>query len=208
MTTIYLTRHGQTIWNIDKRLQGVSNSDLTQLGIEQAMSLRDRMNDIDIDVIYTSPLVRALETAKIIRGNRDIEIVIEDGLKEISFGEYEGSTEAELLKKGIGTELKKMFDGDINIKTPGGESVKELYERLEYTLEKIIEKYKNKRILIVSHGMTLRTMMNYFYQGREVFTDIMGQATLTKITFDKNQFNVDILNDGSHINNNQKKKGW
>ena len=65
-TIIYLTRHGQTLWNIEKRLQGRDNSPLTEEGIERAAELRDRIKDIHIDIIYSSPIERALTTANII----------------------------------------------------------------------------------------------------------------------------------------------
>ena len=98
MVTVYLTRHGQTVWNLDKRLQGSGNSELTDHGIEQAEQLKKRVDSIQLDTIYTSPLERARKTANIIRGNRNIEIIEVDAFKEISFGEYEGHTEEELLK--------------------------------------------------------------------------------------------------------------
>ena len=109
MITVYLTRHGQTVWNLDKRLQGSGNSDLTDHGVEQAEQLKKRVDGLKLDVIYTSPLERARKTANIIRGNRNIEIIEVDAFKEISFGEYEGHTEEELLKVGRGKEIKEIF---------------------------------------------------------------------------------------------------
>ena len=87
MSTVYLTRHGQTVWNLDKRLQGSGNSELTDYGIEQTEQLKKRVDSIQLDVIYTSPLERAKKTANIIRGDRSIEIIEVDDFKEISFGE-------------------------------------------------------------------------------------------------------------------------
>ena len=109
MVTVYLTRHGQTVWNLDKRLQGSGNSELTDHGIEQAEQLKKRVDSIQLDTIYTSPLERARKTANIIRGNRNIEIIEVDAFKEISFGEYEGHTEEELLKIGRGKEIKEIY---------------------------------------------------------------------------------------------------
>lgn len=208
MTTVYLTRHGQTLWNIDRRLQGTGNSKLTELGINQAKSLRDRLKDIDIDVIYTSPLERAFETAKILKGDKEIKIINKNELREISFGEYEGSTEIELLKQGRGEEIKKIFNGDIKVKSPGGESLEELYHRISSGIEEILNIEDGKNILIVSHGMSLRVIINYFNNGKEVFNEIMGQATLTKINCINNKFEIEYLNDRSHIISNTKKLGW
>ena len=88
-TTIYLTRHGQTLWNLEKRLQGRGNSPLTEDGIERAKELRDRLKNIHIDIIYSSPIERAFETAKIIKGDKDVEIITDDGFMEMCFGDYD-----------------------------------------------------------------------------------------------------------------------
>lgn len=77
-TIIYLTRHGQTLWNIENRLQGRGNSKLTEEGKGRAEMLSKRMKNIHIDTIYSSPLERAFITANIIKGDRDIEIITDD----------------------------------------------------------------------------------------------------------------------------------
>lgn len=205
---IYVTRHGQTTWNINKRLQGCCNSDLTELGIKQAEALRDRLEDIDIQVIYTSPLKRAVDTANILKGNRNIEVICKDGLKELNFGEYEGSIEEELLKEGRGKEISRIFSGDMEARAPKGESLRELYDRIEETLEDILSKEKRERILIVSHGMALKAIMYYFNNKENKFDEIMGQATLTKIIKDNNKYIIELLNDGEHIKNLLINSGW
>ncbi len=72
-TRIYLTRHGQTEWNLQKRMQGHKNSDLTSLGKEQAKALGLRMKDVELNAIYTSSLPRAMQTAELIRGKNGKE---------------------------------------------------------------------------------------------------------------------------------------
>ncbi|MFR3911427.1 MAG: histidine phosphatase family protein [Clostridium paraputrificum] len=207
MVTVYLTRHGQTVWNLDKRLQGSGNSELTDHGIEQAEQLKKRVDSIQLDTIYTSPLERARKTANIIRGNRNIEIIEVDAFKEISFGEYEGHTEEELLKIGRGKEIKEIFNGNMDIKAPGGESLRNLYDRVGETLENILKNSINKNILIVAHGMTLKAVMNYFNKENGFYKEIMGQASLTKINCYKDEFQFEYINDTSHINK-KINSGW
>lgn len=89
---IYLIRHGETDYNRGKRLQGETDIPLNAQGIELARKTAEGLRDIPFDRIYTSPLIRAKRTAEIIRGDRRIEIIETDGLKEISFGDYEGLT--------------------------------------------------------------------------------------------------------------------
>ena len=66
MTRVYLSRHGQTEWNVQKRMQGHNNSNLTELGIEQALALAERMRDVQIDIAYSSSSQRAVNTTKIV----------------------------------------------------------------------------------------------------------------------------------------------
>ena len=89
---IYLIRHGETDYNREKRLQGETDIPLNSRGIELAQMTAQGMKGLHFDRVYTSPLVRAVKTAEIIRGDRDIPIIPTDGLKEISFGDYEGLT--------------------------------------------------------------------------------------------------------------------
>ena len=73
-TTVYVTRHGETEWNVEKRMQGRKNSALTENGMLQAKQLGDRMKDLPIDAIYSSPSERTLHTAELIKGERDVPI--------------------------------------------------------------------------------------------------------------------------------------
>ena len=208
MTTIYLTRHGKTLWNLEKRLQGTSNSELTEEGVEQAKALRDRIEELDIDVIYTSPIKRAYETAQILRGGKNINIIAEDGLKEINFGEYEGRTEEELLSIGRGHEISKIFSGEMDVRAPDGETLRELYNRISKVLDDILEIEKGKNILIVTHGATLKAIVSYFKKSKEIYDVIMGQTTLSKVTCINGEFDFEFINDGTHLDNEEVKVGW
>lgn len=199
MTTVYITRHGQTVWNIEGRLQGQNNSELTEKGLKQARILGERIKSIHIDIIYSSPLKRTMETAKIIRGNRDIEIIEEDGFKELSFGDYEGMSKSDLKNSGKGEEIDKIFAYEEDVKTPNGESLKELYNRVSKTLDKILYKEKGKTILIVTHGAALLAVYKYFSEDNQYYGEIMGQATLTKVVNNGEGFKFEYINDGEHL---------
>ena len=87
---IYIIRHGETDWNTKRLLQGATDIPLNQNGIEVARLTAKALKDVPFDVIYTSPLSRAVQTAEIMRRDRDIPIIPDERLKEISFGPYEG----------------------------------------------------------------------------------------------------------------------
>ncbi|MED5101462.1 histidine phosphatase family protein [Niallia circulans] len=97
MLTLYITRHGETQWNIEKRMQGWSDSDLTEKGKKNAVLLGERLKEIEFAAIYTSPSKRTVATANLIKGDRQIPIIFDDHLKEINMGKWEGK-KAEYLK--------------------------------------------------------------------------------------------------------------
>ncbi len=207
MTTIYLTRHGQTEWNLEKRLQGHGNSPLTEFGLNRAKELSDRIKDIDIDVIYTSPIERAYKTACIVKGYKDIEVKIHEGLKEMNFGDYEGKITEEVMKENPDWDISAIMRGNLEMRAPNGETLGEVRERVNYAMREIIKENEGKNILIVAHGITLKAIMAFF-NDKEANNEVMGQATLTKVTVDGENFDIKFKNDGSHFTVNEEKQGW
>ena len=88
MMQIYIIRHGETEWNTKRLLQGATDIPLNQNGVEVAKLTSEALKEVPFDIIYTSPLKRAVETAEIMRGDREIPVILVDRLKEISFGPY------------------------------------------------------------------------------------------------------------------------
>jgi len=98
MTKIYFTRHGETVWNRQFRFQGHKDSELTDKGVLAAELLADRIEEIELDYIISSPLMRAYSTAEIVRGKKDVEIIKHNGLKEINLGVFEGMSYEGILQ--------------------------------------------------------------------------------------------------------------
>jgi len=96
MLRIYLTRHGETQWNIEKRLQGWKDSELTEKGVNNALKLGERLLNIEFNSIYTSPSQRAYQTAKYVSLGREISIYTDGNLKELNFGDWEGQKQEEI----------------------------------------------------------------------------------------------------------------
>ena len=116
--------------------------------------------DTTIDVIYSSPLNRAYETALLIKGNKEISIIKDDRIREMSFGEYEGRIDAELKD----TTFKYFFDApDKYTPCNEGESFEEVCERAADFMKDIMDKYgdTDKRIMIVAHGAMNKALMMY-----------------------------------------------
>ncbi|WP_024615925.1 histidine phosphatase family protein [Clostridium sp. Ade.TY] len=207
MVTIYLTRHGQTEWNIEKRLQGHGNSPLTDAGIKRAEELSKRLKDIKIECIYTSPIERAYKTASILKGNKEIELITHDGLKEMNFGDFEGKITEEVMQENPDWDINLIMQGNLEMRAPNGETLAEVRERVSKAMDEIIKDNDGKSILIVAHGITLKAIMNYF-KDKDVNSEVMGQATLTKVNIDGENFEIEFKNDGSHFTMKEEKQGW
>lgn len=151
MNKLYLVRHGKTSWNDKHLIQGRQNIPLNNLGYKQVEILSRKRIFKDIDICFSSPLLRARETARILVRDR-LDIIIDDRLIEREFGMYEGKS----------LDLKKHFDiwNDIskNIDTYGIEPVVECIERAKSFIDMISRLYDNKKILIVSHGAIMRAL--------------------------------------------------
>jgi broad specificity phosphatase PhoE len=152
---IGLLRHGQTDWNIDFRLQGVTDIPLNETGIGQARLAAEMISAADWDLILTSPLSRARDTAKIVADAHGFsDFRVEPLLLERSFGEAEG----------LGHDEWRAKYADTN-SVPGGETLVELEARSWRLLESFVENYSGQRILAVSHGALIRKLLGLVSQG-------------------------------------------
>ena len=153
---IYLTRHGETEWNLMKRMHGHKNANLTQKGIEEAKKLGESLEDIEFDIIYSSPIQRAVDTSKYIRGNKNTKIITEDSLKELNFGKWEGMFEKDCSEKYPEQFNNLWYKPEIFEPVEGGERLQELMKRVEIWFNEIIKKSEYENILIVTHGVVNR----------------------------------------------------
>lgn len=160
-THVYMTRHGQTQWNKAKRMQGQMNSDLTPLGQDQARWLGQRLSGVALDVIISSSSPRAMATADLIRGDRSLEIVADDDLIEMGFGSWEGMLHEEVKAKDP-EAYGQLWHHPHTYKAIDGESFEALSQRLSARLEDYLVKYEGKTILIVAHGIVLKSLIQYF----------------------------------------------
>lgn len=161
MTKLYLTRHGQTLWNFEGRMQGQKNSNLTELGEKQARTLGKRLLDVDIDIIISSSAGRALSTAELIRGDRNIEIIQNENLVEMYVGEWEGMLHTEVSEVSP-DEQHNFWNNPHLFQSEGKETFSQVFERASNEIEHILSKYEGKNILVVSHGIILRSLLTYF----------------------------------------------
>lgn len=159
MLQVFLVRHGETEWNVLRRLQGQSNSPLTENGIRQAEQVAERVKSEGITHIISSDLGRTLETAEIIAKACDCPIILEPRLRELNMGILEqrdiGSLtpEEEIWRQSI-------IDGTEGGRIPQGESMEELATRMFAALESCRELPEGSRPLLVSHGIALGCLIS------------------------------------------------
>lgn len=159
---LYIVRHGETDWNTEKRIQGQTDIELNENGVRLAELTSEGLKDVEFDYIFSSPLKRAYKTAEIIRGERTTEIVRDDRLKEMFFGEYEGTTKAERPADCCITTLFK--DPGNYVAEGGAESLENLTERAAAFLEEHVfptEATKpDAKILLIGHGALNKALMS------------------------------------------------
>ncbi|MBP7835191.1 MAG: histidine phosphatase family protein [Rhodoluna sp.] len=154
-TIIGLLRHGQTDWNIDFRLQGVTDIPLNETGIAQARDAAAAIDSFEWDIVLTSPLSRARDTAKIVsEANGFGDAIVEPLLLERSFGEAEG----------LAYEEWKARYADTNV-VPGGETLAELEARARLLLDTLVANHRGRRVLAVSHGALIRKLLTIVSDG-------------------------------------------
>lgn len=160
---IYIVRHGETLWNQGKRLQGSTDIELNENGRDLAIKTGVALKNTRIDVIYSSPLKRAYETASLIRGDRDISIITDDRIKELSFGHFEGESFSELLKDDSLTFKYFFKQPHLYMPADDGETLEHLIERAGNFMQEVIEPLQSKyeRIMIVAHGALNKAIMSY-----------------------------------------------
>lgn len=165
MAKLFLVRHGQSQWNLENSFTGWQDIDITELGQQEARKAGVALAHEPIDIAYTSTLIRAQHTLKIIldeMGNPPIPIVIDAALNERGYGKLEGLNKDETAEK-YGAEQVHIWRRSFDVPPPGGESLKDTYERVIPYYEHIIapQLKLGKNVLVVAHGNSLRALIMY-----------------------------------------------
>lgn len=200
MKKIYLTRHGESKWNVLKKVQGQKNIDLTHKGISQAEKLANRLKNDKIDIIYSSDLSRAYETAKIVGDKNNINIIKLKELREIKFGPWEGLSKEELIKN-YDEEYKLWLQTPHKLKLENVETVQELKERSKLALDIILKNKDMDNILIVSHGAILKAILLVLLDlNVSSFSKLsLNNVSLSVVEFRQYNNVLKLFNDTNHL---------
>ncbi len=156
---IFFVRHGETSWNVEGRLQGqIDKIQLTKKGIDQAEEISKKLQQINFDVILSSPSVRTIQTAEIINKSKKKQIILHNELKERGYGELEG----EYAKDG-NYNIKQMWDIDNIYDIHGVERVDFFIKRIHEFIDNLIKENKYNKVLLVSHSGVSIATKTYFH---------------------------------------------
>jgi probable phosphoglycerate mutase len=149
---VYLIRHGETLWNTEKRLQGQNDSPLTCEGLKQVSLLAGRLSSVRFNAVYSSDLGRAKHTTEIITSQLNhVPVTFDDRIRERHFGCFQGLTWEEISDRFPEESAKEMSGNPLNC-VPEGESKQQLLSRALAFFEDIVLRHANQTILVVSHG--------------------------------------------------------
>ena len=194
--TVYVIRHGETDFNRDGRLQGHMPVPLNQNGQIQAEALGLYLKQHEIDVIYSSPLLRARQTADIISQVTQAAVCDDPRFGEIAFGDFEGLTHSEIEAK-FGDEYRMWRTGDMSYTVPNGESRRSVQKRMTDGWAEMIEQSSHKRIAIVSHGSAIRILLRYMFH--YLPTKTIENTSLTTISRFERVWEIESFAERPHL---------
>ncbi|MEC9012838.1 MAG: histidine phosphatase family protein [SAR324 cluster bacterium] len=159
-TEIILIRHGETEWNSQKRMQGHSNSDLSEVGMGQIQALGELMKNVSFDHIYSSDSLRTRQTAEAITQYSGHTLQFDQRIREKNLGVFEGLTSTEAKERH--PEIYRLFKtAGANYVIDEGESTQQLLERALEFIEEIRLRHSQERVVMVTHGGVVRVLMKH-----------------------------------------------
>lgn len=158
MTELWLIRHGQTDWNLEGRIQGWRDIPLNSAGLEQARQAAEKLDGGVFAALYSSPQGRARQTAEVLAARTGLPIHLDDRLRELNRGEWEGLLFGEVEERY--PHLWAVRNNDpANFRPPGGETVAEAAVRMGQFADEVCVRHPGGRLLVVSHGMALGVLL-------------------------------------------------
>ena len=198
-TRFILLRHGQTQHSAEQRFSGTSDPELTDTGRDQARRAADALRGFGrIDAIVASPQARAQGTARIAAGALGLDVVTEEGLRELDFGDFEGLTRDEAVARD--SSAFDEWQSSPNNAPPSGESLTALHRRVSRTREKLQERYEGQTVLVVTHMTPVKSFLRQALgAGPELFKHVfLDLASISVVDYYGDFGVVRCVNDVAH----------
>lgn len=195
MLELWLIRHGETVWNVERRIQGQQHNPLSELGVRQARQLGARLLGETFGTLYCSDLKRAVQTAELVFPGR--EPIFDTRLREIARGDLEGQLGAELV--GEQRDLYAAMQRDlVNVRPPGGENYRDLAARAVPWLESLPESGK---VVAVTHGGVIYALLHHIVgvSGARSWRFTASNTGVTRLRLSGEQVRIVSVNDTAHL---------
>ena len=200
MTKVYVVRHGQTAWNLEEVFRGRMDIPLDETGKKEVHLAGEALKDEILHAIYSSPLSRSMETAENIAKFQNIEVKPLEAIIDISYGEWEGVSLAEVQKK-----YQDLYDlwlkAPHNVTFPNGESLEQVRVRTQNAIENLLEKHENENIALVAHRVPNKVISCAFLGiDNSHFWRIQQDTASTNLfIYKEGQWIISYLNDTSYL---------
>jgi broad specificity phosphatase PhoE/ribonuclease HI len=160
-TSLLLLRHGETPFSVDRRFSGIGDPELTPKGVAQAEAAAARLSrkPYELDVIVSSPLRRARQTAEAVAARTGLKVAVDDGLREVDFGDWEGHTFTGIQRRW--PDELAVWLADPSAAPPGGESFERAAVRVEQARDRILLEHQGKTVLVVSHVSPIKLILRF-----------------------------------------------
>lgn len=203
MVKIYVVRHCEAMGNFKKSFQGRTDSDISENGARQLELLKERFHDIDIDKVYSSPLIRARKTALAATEGKGKKLIVDEHFIELDLGELEGMAIDDIIND-YPWFSDAWYIHPESFATERGEAMSRLYDRMWDGIQAIASDPENdgKTILIASHGAAIRTLICRVMFGdikKLSYTPWSVNTAVSLLTFDENGVALQYANDASHL---------
>lgn len=200
-TRLIFVRHAEALGNKIRRFHGWTDSGITEKGHLQAERVAQRLKDTDIDVLYSSSLKRAVQTAEYIAKAKKLPVITSEKLREINGGDWEDVAWSELEQRWP-DEYDAWENQPHRLKMPNGESMEEFQERLLSEVMAIINRHEGKNICIVTHGTAIRAMICHFRSctlEEMINVQWCDNTAITVIDHENGEFTIVTEGDSGHL---------
>ena len=197
---LYLLRHGQTEWNIEGKIQGKTDIPLNETGLRQARCLAEGMREREISAVYSSPLLRAAQTAEILAEEKGLSVSVLPEFREVDFGLWEGRSWTEVAAE-FHEDFRRWEENPAEYMPTGGESRESCRERCRAAMEQILAGTVTDAA-IVAHGGILAHVADYLLRNQKEKEEIIVKnASISIIEYDRSteMGRLLLLNDTAHL---------
>ena len=204
MAKLMVARHGETEWNVEKIFRGRADVNLDEVGIRQAELLGRYLGNWKLEVIYSSPVKRALDTANIIARYQKIGVHVAEGLIDFDYGEWQSLPEQE-VKRLYPVILDEWHNNPHKVRMPGGESLEDVRKRAVEVVNGILSRHQ-RNVLLVSHRVVIKVLICYLLglDNSHFWNINQDVGGITTFDYADGRFVLTRHNDTSHLRDLQK----